>query len=247
MARATSRHPGRRRPPAFLLLLALLAGAGVLVAAYLLPSLFSAVEPPPELKAHTFNILSEERLALTREYVQAHYGLDTHKLEKPQVIVIHHTAIPSLQGSLDVFKPATLPPNRKYIGRFGRLNVGVHYVVARDGTIWSLLPEDIIGRHTIGLNHLSLGIENVGANEKELTEAQMEANARLVAAMVRRHPSIAYLIGHHEYTVPTLPHYKLYKELVPNYKPTIKTDPGPAFMTRLRNRLRQVYAIELAD
>ncbi|NNN06316.1 MAG: N-acetylmuramoyl-L-alanine amidase [Elusimicrobia bacterium] len=155
------------------------------------------------------------------------------------MIIIHDTAIATLAGSLAAFKPDLLPRERAYLRAFGDVNVGVHFLVDRDGTIYSLLPLDVIGRHAIGLNHVSIGIENVGKNEAALTHKQLESDVALVDDLVRRFPSLHYLIGHHEYVDRSLPHYRLYKELVSGYRPTKKTDPGPDFMKRLRAALEK--------
>jgi N-acetylmuramoyl-L-alanine amidase len=60
------------------------------------------------------------------------------------------------------------------------------------------------------------------------------ADAALVQDLLRRRPTLKYLVGHHEYVDKTRPHYRLYKELDPKYKPTEKSDPGAAFMKDLR-------------
>lgn len=211
------------------------------------------LKPPPKvepkqkreqltIKPHP--IVSEERLALTREYNRIHYGIDSHVLKNPAIVVIHHTAIASLEGSFKAFQAARLPGHRKYIKNFGSVNVGVHFLVDKNGDIYSLLPMDIAGRHAIGLNHVALGIENVAKGPQELTEAQLLANAALVRYLKDRHPSLKYLVGHHEYTLKELPHYRLYKELDPKYRPTIKSDPGAAFMKKLRDLLRKKYRLE---
>ncbi|UCE05740.1 MAG: N-acetylmuramoyl-L-alanine amidase [bacterium] len=161
------------------------------------------------------------------------------------MIVIHYTAIPTLQATLRTFKPVKIHSHRTYIKKFGELNVGVHFVVDKNGDIYSLLPEDVIGRHTIGFNHIAFGIENVAGDKTELTGEQMKSNARLVNYLVHKYPSIKYLIGHHEYMREKLPHFKLFKELDENYKPTKKGDPGEDFMMRLRVMLKKNYEIEL--
>jgi N-acetyl-anhydromuramyl-L-alanine amidase AmpD len=117
--------------------------------------------------------------------------------------------------------------------------------VDRDGDIYSLLPLDVIGRHVIGLNHVSIGIENVGVSDK-LTQVQLEADAALVQDLLKREPTLHYLIGHFEYTKKNLPHYSLYKELDTKYRPTYKTDPGRRFMTELRKKLAS-RGVKLAD
>ena len=50
-------------------------------------------------------------------------------------------------------------------------------VTDTDGTIYRLMPEDRVGRHAIGLNHVSIGVENVGDGKRwPMTAAQVAAN-----------------------------------------------------------------------
>ena len=197
------------------------------------------------IKIIQYPISSNLRLQLTKEYSLMHYGINSYKLINPKIIVIHFTAIGSLKTSLKYFKPARVWSHRKYIKKFGSVNVGVHFVVSKKGSIYSLLPTDVIGRHAIGLNHLSIGIENVGLNEKDLTEAQVKSNAIIVQHLIKKHPSIEYLIGHYEYTNKNLSHYKLYLAKNSAYRPTIKIDPGKTFMKKLRIALKNKFNIIL--
>jgi len=205
--------------------------AAALAAALAVPACGAilAVTPHP--------IVSARRLELTRVYARTHYGIDSAALKAPQLIVIHDTEIGTLEGAFAAFAPDALPAARAEIAAGGEVNVGVHFVVDRDGKVYSLLPLDVMGRHTIGFNHVSIGIENVAKTPADLTDAQAAVDAALVSLLVQRVPSIRYLIGHHEYRYPGRPHDTLYKELDPSYAPTKKSDPGPDFMRRLRARL----------
>ena len=183
-------------------------------------------------------IITPRRLELTREYCKRHYGLDSARLQDPQIIVIHATEMAEFKASLAAMRPDTLGPSRQELRGGGELNVGVHFLVDTDGRVYSLLPLDIIGRHAIGLNHVSIGVENVGFAGK-LTPAQVEADAALVQDLLKRAPSLKYLIGHYEYNDKRLPHHALFKERDAGYKTTIKSDPGRAFMSALRKRLAE--------
>jgi hypothetical protein len=190
--------------------------AGLLLPLSLLMLLSCEAAPTGvELDIKPHPIVSDERLKLTRTYNKIHYGLDSHKLKSPAIVVIHHTAIGTLKGSFRAFEKARIPGHRGYIKKYGAVNVGVHFLVDKNGDIYSLLPTNITGRHAIGLNHVSLGIENVAAKASRLTEPQLQANAALVAHLKNEHASIKFVIGHHEYTKKKLPHYRLYKELDP--------------------------------
>ena len=182
-------------------------------------------------------IVTPERLALTRDYAQRHYGIDDYQLKEPLAIVIHYTATRTWADTLRVFRPARLSARRKELSGFGDLNVGVHFVVDRDGTIYRLLPEDVMGRHAIGLNYCAFGIENVALDAAALTAAQLESNVWLVKDLARRHGTIGYLLGHHELPEKNAPHAALLRAQDPAYKPGGKSDPGPEFMRRLRGAL----------
>jgi len=191
-------------------------------------------------------IFNTERLLLTVNYARQHYGEATAVLTNPQMIVVHFVTIPTLQKSLDFFRPARIDHQiRSDIAGGGEVNVSAHYLVDRDGTLYQLAGEDDLCRHIIGFNHTAIGIENVAVDADDLTTAQLEANAALISRIVQRQPSIRYLLGHHEYRDRSLPHYQLYREVDPTYRFTNKVDPGPLFMTRLRALLDQRYDIRL--
>ena len=89
-------------------------------------------------------------------------------------------------------------------GRFGQ--VSYHYYIRRDGSIESLLPENVQGIHARHYNHCSLGIAYEGGlNEKGLaadtrTEAQKASLRSLLEELVEQYPE-AHILGHCE-----LPH-----------------------------------------
>jgi N-acetylmuramoyl-L-alanine amidase len=181
-----------------------------------------------------------ERKELTVGYLRSHRGPEslTGEVEKdvrmvPRVVVVHWTGGSTAKSAWNTFASATLG-GRKYLQAAGALNVGAHFLVDRDGTIYQLLEEDRIARHCIGLNHLSIGIENVGdGSANALTVAQLQSNAYLVRELAGRHP-ITHVIGHHEYRQMELHPY--FSELDPGYR-TVKSDPGNEFMAKLRAEL----------
>lgn len=200
----------------------------------LLLSLALAAEPPPI--ADRLLPYEDARVQLTVEYLQAHRTAplsgeaerDTRM--EPKVIVLHWTAGPSAASAWNTFTAPTLAGRAELLGA-GALNVGAHFLVDRDGSITRLFEEDRIVRHVIGLNHLAIGVENVGGGERwPLTAAQVQANAALVRWLAGRHP-ITHLIGHHEYR--SLEGHPYFEEKDPSYR-TTKPDPGAAFMTEVR-------------
>lgn len=188
-------------------------------------------------------IFNEQRLALTRVYSKAHYGIDSYRMENPRMIVVHYTAFPSLEETLKFFTPTLL--SREDIKSGGNVNVSAHYLVDKSGEVIHLAPDDVICRHIIGFNHVAIGIENVAADKDGLTTAQLDADARLINELVKRFPTIEYMVGHHEYQDRTLPHFALNLELDSSYKPTVKIDPGEEYMLKLRKILKEEYGVVL--
>ena len=88
----------------------------------------------------------------------------------------------------------------------------------------------MFARHTIGLNYMAIGIENIGSKSQPLTEAQVKANANLIRYLTAKY-NIEYLIGHFEYGV--FRNTPLWKETDKNYF-TGKVDPEKKFMIKVR-------------
>lgn len=183
-------------------------------------------------------IYDSVRKSLSLQYLKERHGLiQTEPTLSPKIIVSHWTAIPTLEGSFNAFNAVTLK-GRKELIEASSLNVSIHFLVDRDGTIYRLMSENLMARHVIGLNWCALGIENVGDGKKyPLTEAQLNANIWLVKYLKKKYTSIEYLIGHHEYTL--FQNTSLWKEANQNYR-TGKDDPGDEFMGKLRKGVRKL-------
>ncbi len=103
--------------------------------------------------------------------------------------------------------------------------------------IYRLDPGEIYGRHVIGLNYYSIGIENVGGRgnrREDLTQAQFESNVALIKYLKRKYPSIEKIIGHYEYR--EMENTKYWLELDSSYR-TSKRDPGKRFMRAIRGAI----------
>ena len=174
----------------------------------------------------------QERIDLSLEYMQDRYGLQRSEPKiNPKMIVLHWTAIPTLEASFNAFKNSRLPESREAISGASQLNVSSHFLVDRDGTIYRLMPETIMARHVIGLNLTAIGVENVGGTrDTPLTDAQLQSNIWLVNYLSGKY-DIQYVIGHYEYT--NFEGHELWLEKDEGYR-TEKTDPGVDFMQKLR-------------
>ena len=175
-----------------------------------------------------------QRTQLSLDYLKTRYNLEASQPTiKPQMIVVHWTAIPTLEESFEAFRDPLLPNSRSDITSAGALNVSAHFLVDQDGTVYRLMPETTMARHVIGLNHCALGIENVGGTEETpLTRKQLKSNVKLVKYLKEKYPEIEYLIGHLEYTL--FEGHPLWLEVDDAYR-TEKTDPGVEFIDKIRS------------
>lgn len=204
-----------------------------IMALFALTRVVQSVEKPDMIQKPI--VFDEERRALSLKYLQEHYGLTpAEPVIDPKMIVVHWTAIPSFEESYDTFYPARIASSRADIKQSSALNVSVPYLVDRDGQIYQLMPDTLFARHVIGLNHVAIGIENVGnGTTHPLTEAQVASNIRLIRYLCQQY-DIEYVIGHHEYQ--QFVGHPLWKERDPNYL-TEKDDPGDSLMDHIRDRL----------
>lgn len=118
-------------------------------------------------------------------YCQRHYGQHTWVLQ-PKAIVLHYTT-----GS-------TYGPTHNYFAantrNLGELpGVCAHFVIDKNGTVYQQLSTGIRCRHTIGLNHVAIGIEFVqegsaGAVSQIFARtAQITAGLKLVKMLQGRY------------------------------------------------------------
>jgi N-acetylmuramoyl-L-alanine amidase len=112
------------------------------------------------------------------------------------VLVLHYTELP-LKESLDVLSDPQRP-----------LKVSAHYVLAEDGTLYRLVPEDRAAWHAgrsywrgrEALNASSIGIEivNLHGDHHDYPPKQIEALIELCQGIIARHPAIMprNVVGH---------------------------------------------------
>ena len=175
---------------------------------------------------------TDERERLMLEYRRLHSDPEATDLTiAPRVVVLHYTAGNSAKGTKGYFDRIRLEDSRARLKKGGAVNVSAHFLVDRDGTIHRLQPETRMARHCIGLNHIALGVENVGDGDRwPLTEAQVAANAALIRDLATRH-DITHVVGHHE--VRQMKDHPYFVERVRGYS-NDKPDPGDAFMRDVR-------------
>lgn len=183
-------------------------------------------------------LFDEERISLTKEYIQQHYNLSVPNIKiSPKIIVVHHTGIDNFEKSYRRFENNFLPNDRPYISNASKLNVSAHFMIDKKGIIYQLMSETNMARHVIGLNYSSIGIENVGGEsfKDNLTSAQLQSNIKLIQYLQKKYATIKYLIGHYEYQ--NFENSELWLENDPKYR-TIKHDPTPRFMSEIRKNIK---------
>jgi N-acetyl-anhydromuramyl-L-alanine amidase AmpD len=140
-----------------------------------------------------------QRKADTAAYAKRHYGVRTATLT-PRLIVLHYTESDTYASARSVFA-ANEPDRGETPGTCA------HYVVDQDGTVYELVPPTLICRHTIGLNHVAIGIEFVQASHGHDAQwavqqilrrrAQVNAGVGLVRMLQQRYGiADASVIGH---------------------------------------------------
>jgi N-acetylmuramoyl-L-alanine amidase len=131
----------------------------------------------------------------TAAYSQRHYGGAETRLD-PKVIVEHYTVFPTAAQTIDLFSK-----NEPDTELHELPGVCSHFLIDRDGTIFQLVPVNLICRHTVGLNDVAIGIEHVGASDSEVMndKAQLRASLRLTAWLRCRYGiALDDVIGHAE-------------------------------------------------
>jgi beta-N-acetylhexosaminidase len=204
-------------------------------ASLVIPGTTTPPPPPPRLaRPHIVwkpIPFSAQRLAETAAYAKRHYGVDTWHIRGPHVIVEHYTESRTMTSAWSTF--AQDVPDSELHELPGTC---AHFIVDRDGTIYQLVPVDVICRHTVGLNLMALGIEHVGMSDAEILDdpAQMKASLHLTAWLMQRYRiPLGDVIGHAESLTSPWHH-----ELYPSWRCQTHADWQPADMAVYRTRLR---------
>jgi N-acetylmuramoyl-L-alanine amidase len=136
----------------------------------------------------------ESRKEEMAAYAERHYGIDTYVLHDPRAVVEHVTATNSFQVVWNTF--ASNAPD------LGELpGTCAHFVIDDDGTIYQLVPLDVMCRHTSGMNWTAVGIEMVGLSDQQILENPRQLDAALdltLWLMARFGIELRNVIGHNE-------------------------------------------------
>ena len=155
----------------------------------------AAAEPAPPIQQWRIPFGPERRRDM-RRYARRHYGIDDHRLVDPRVIVLHLSVTDTARAVFNTFAPNRPDPELHELP-----NVCTHYVIAKNGRIFQLVSRRLMCRHTVGLNHVSFGIEHVGRSETGVFARgrQLRASLSLVAWLRARYGiRVQHVIGHNE-------------------------------------------------
>lgn len=173
-----------------------------------------------------------KRKAEMAQYAERHYGIHSYVL-KPRVIVEHVTATTSFSSAYNTF--AADVPDAELHSLPGTC---AHFIIDRDGTIYQLVPLNIMCRHTVGLNYVAIGIEHVGLSDAQVLGdgAQMRSSLALTLwLMTRFRIGLKNVIGHNESLGSPL-----HKELYATWRCQTHADWRHADMEFYRGRLRDL-------
>jgi beta-N-acetylhexosaminidase len=131
-----------------------------------------------------------------RRYARRHYGIDDNRLRDPRVVVLHLSVSDSAGSVYETFAANRPDPE------LGELpGLCAHFVIDAKGRIFQLVSLRLMCRHTVGLNHVSFGIEHVGRREAQVfrRRRQLSASLRLVRWLRERYGiRVRDVIGHNE-------------------------------------------------
>jgi N-acetylmuramoyl-L-alanine amidase-like protein len=166
-------------------------------------------------------------------YSKRHYGQYKWQLVEPKLIVIHYAAAGSVGAIFNTFAP-----DRPDVEFHQLPGVCSHYAVGAGGGVFKFVPPSIRCRHTVGLNHVAIGIEHVGFSDGDILNRPPQLNASLQLTQwlrCRFGIPVEGVIGHNESL--SSPYYK---ELDPRFKGQTHGDFNTASMDVYRGDLRKL-------
>jgi N-acetylmuramoyl-L-alanine amidase len=168
-------------------------------------------------------------------YSKHHYGQYKWRLNNPKLIVEHYAEAGSISSIYNTFAPDN--PDVEFHQLPG---VCSHFAVSAGGGVYKFVPPTIRCRHTVGLNHVAIGIEHVGFSDQDILgrPAQLNASLQLTQYLRCRFGiPVEQVIGHNESLSSPF-----YKELDPRFRGQTHGDWNKADMDIYRSDLRKLGA-----
>jgi N-acetylmuramoyl-L-alanine amidase len=189
----------------------------------------------PVLEINDKPIVFEDlRTKLTQEYVKKHYDIPLKQINfTPEMLIVHRSKIGDLGDLYESVRMSILPGTQEFDDdENADVNMSMHYVIDRDGAIYSLMKDFQIARHSIGLDRRAIGITLVGAGAGVLPDKQVIAAATLARYLKGKYASLQWLVSDAE--TASFESSPLWEEKLPFVRDP-DADPGAAYMTRLRS------------
>jgi beta-N-acetylhexosaminidase len=136
------------------------------------------------------------RKAQMRAYAELHYGIDSYHIVGPHLIIWHFTGATTFSSVWNTF--AQDVPDVQY---HALPQTCAHFVIDPSGTIYQLVPLDIMCRQVVGLDYTAIGIENVGLSDRQVIgdAAQYHAGLELTRWLrCKFNLPVKNVIGHNE-------------------------------------------------
>ncbi len=151
--------------------------------------------PPPRIVRDLIPF-GAARKAQMRAYAEIHYGIDSYHIVGPHLIIWHFTETATFQSVWNTF--AQDVPDVEY---HVLPQVCAHFVIDPNGTIYQLVPLNIMCRQVVGLDYTAIGIENVGFSDQQVIgdAAQYHAGLELTRWLRCKFDlPVKDVIGHNE-------------------------------------------------
>ena len=189
----------------------------------------------PVLEMNDKPIVFEDlRTKLTQEYVKKHYGISLKQIDfLPAMLIVHRAKTGDLADFFESVRGSILPGTQEFEDdEEADVNMSTHYVIDRDGRIYSLMKDFQIARHSIGLDRHAIGITIIGAAVDAPSDKQVVAAAMLARYLKAKYSSLTWLVSDAE--TAGFENSELWEEKLPFVRQP-DADPGTEYMTRLRN------------
>jgi beta-N-acetylhexosaminidase len=115
-----------------------------------------------------------DRKEQMRRYSEIHYGIDSYHIVGPHLVIWHYTASATFSSVWNTF--AQDVPDVQY---HVLPQVCAHFVIDTNGTIYQLVPLNIMCRQVVGLDYTAIGIENVGFSDQQVMGDRAQYHAAL--------------------------------------------------------------------
>jgi beta-N-acetylhexosaminidase len=150
--------------------------------------------PPPIVK--DMIPFGAARKAQMRAYAELHYGIDSYHIIGPHLVIWHYTETSTFQSVWNTF--ANDVPDVEY---HVLPQVCAHFVIDTNGTIYQLVPLNIMCRQVVGLDYTAVGIENVGFSDRQVMDDKAQYHSALELTRWLRckfNLPVRNVIGHNE-------------------------------------------------